>query len=54
MQLGDIVKIEDTDTQGPVLFAAKAPAIRSVEVIPPGNLTLTASATITWRISAKL
>jgi hypothetical protein len=37
-----------------VLFAAKAPAIRSVEVIPPGNLTLTASATITWRISAKL
>ena len=54
VQLGDIVKIEDTETQGPVLFAAKAPAIRSVEVIPPGNLTLTASATITWRISAKL
>ena len=53
VQLGDIVKIEDVETQGPVLFAAQAPTARSVQVMPPDNLTLTASVVITWQIGAK-
>jgi uncharacterized protein YggE len=51
VQLGDIVKIEDLEAQGPVLFAAQAPAMRSVQVIPPESLTLSASVTITWKIA---
>jgi uncharacterized protein YggE len=54
VQLRDIFRIEDTDAQGPVVFAAPAAAMRSMEVVPPENLTLTASVTITWRIGAKL
>jgi hypothetical protein len=52
VQLGEILKIEDLENPGPVLFSAQAPA-RSVQVIPPEGLTMTASVVITWRIVAK-
>jgi len=53
VRLGDIIKIEDTGLRGPREFAVQAPAMRSVQVIPPESLTLTASVTMTWRISGK-
>jgi uncharacterized protein YggE len=53
VQLGDIVRIEDSDTRIPREFAADAAMMRSAQVIPPETLTLSASVTITWRISAK-
>ena len=53
VQLGEILRIEDIEAQPPVMFAAQAPAARSVQVVPPESLTLTASVTITWRIAGK-
>jgi uncharacterized protein len=53
VRLGEILKIEDLENPGPVLFSAQAPAARSVQVIPPEGLTVTASVVITWRIVAK-
>jgi uncharacterized protein YggE len=53
VQLGDIVKIEDTELRGPREFVAEAPLMRSVQVIPPETLTLSASVSMTWRIGAK-
>jgi uncharacterized protein YggE len=53
VQLGDIVRIEDTEVRGPRDFAAEAPLMRSVEVIPPETLTLSASVSMTWRIGTK-
>ena len=35
------------------LLAAGAPMARTVQVTPPENLTLSASVTMTWRISPK-
>jgi len=52
VQLGDILKIDDTEGRGPREFAADAPLMRNVQVMPPETLTLSASVTITWRISA--
>jgi uncharacterized protein YggE len=51
--LGDIVKIEDTDARGMMQLAAPAPMMRGVQVMPPENLALTASVTMTWRIGAR-
>jgi len=53
VQLGDIVRIEDSDLRGPREFAASAPMMRNVQVIPPETLTLTAAVTMTWRIGGK-
>jgi uncharacterized protein len=53
VQLGEILRIEDLEAQPPVMFAAQAPAPRSVQIVPPESLTLTASVTITWRIAGK-
>jgi uncharacterized protein YggE len=54
VQLGEILKIEDTEAQPPVMFAAQGPAAaRSVQIVPPETLTVTASVTITWRIAGK-
>jgi hypothetical protein len=53
VQLGEILRIEDVDGQPPVMFAAQAPAARSAQIVPPENLTVTASVTITWRIAGK-
>ena len=52
VQLGEILKIEDLENPGPVLFSAQAPA-PSVQVNPPEGLTITASVVITWKIVAK-
>jgi hypothetical protein len=52
VQLGEILKIEDIESQPPVMFAARA-AASSVQLMPPETLTLTASVTITWRIAGK-
>jgi uncharacterized protein YggE len=53
VQLGDIVRITDTDARTPREFMTAAPMARSVQVIPPEALTLSATVTITWRIGAK-
>jgi len=54
VQLREIWRIDDTDMRGPREFAvAAAPMMRSVKVIPPEQLTLNASVTITWRIGGK-
>ncbi|MEW6449040.1 MAG: SIMPL domain-containing protein [Pseudomonadota bacterium] len=53
VQLGNIVSIEDTEQRGPLMMAASAPMARTVQVTPPENMTLSASVTITWRITAK-
>jgi uncharacterized protein YggE len=53
VQLGEILRIEDLEAQPPVMFAAQAPAPRSVQIVTPETLTLTASVTITWRIAGK-
>lgn len=53
VQLGEILRIEDLEAQPPVMFAAQAPAPRSVQIVPPEALTLTASVTITWRMAGK-
>jgi hypothetical protein len=50
VSLGDIIAIEDADQNGPVLFAAQAPMARNVQVIPPENLALSATVTISWKI----
>lgn len=53
VQLGDILRIDDTELRGPRDFAVAAPmAARSVQVTPPETLTLSASVTITWRIGS--
>jgi uncharacterized protein YggE len=53
VQLGEIVRISDMDARTPREFAVSAPMARSVQVIPPETLTLSASVTIAWRISSK-
>jgi uncharacterized protein YggE len=53
VQLGQIVRISDTDARTPRDFMAVAPMARSVQIIPPETLTLSASVTITWRIATK-
>jgi uncharacterized protein YggE len=53
VQLGQIVRISDTDARTPRDFMAVAPMARSVQVIPPETLTLSASVTMTWRIATK-
>jgi uncharacterized protein YggE len=53
VQLGDIVRIADADARASREFAAAAPMVRGVQVVPPESLTLSASVTITWRIGAK-
>jgi uncharacterized protein YggE len=50
VKLGDIFKLEDADTRGPREFALSAPMARSVQVIPPETLAVSASVSITWRI----
>lgn len=51
VKLGEIVSISDADTRHPREAVLMSPAARSVQVIPPEALTLTASVTITWRIA---
>lgn len=52
VQLGEIVRIEDTEMRTPREFAVNAPMMRSsVQVVPPEALTLSASVTMTWRIA---
>jgi uncharacterized protein YggE len=51
VQLGSIVKIEDGGSGGPPELFAAAPAARSVGITPPEALTLSASVTVTWRIT---
>jgi uncharacterized protein YggE len=54
VQLGSVLGIEDTEQRGgPQLLAAGAPMARTVQVTPPENLTLSASVTITWRLTPK-
>lgn len=53
VQLASILKIEDSASHGPVMYAAKAAGPRSVQVMPPDNLTMTATVSITWRIVAR-
>jgi uncharacterized protein YggE len=53
VQLGEILRIDDTETRGPRMFAVSAPMAHGVEVVPPETLTLSASVTMTWRIVAK-
>jgi uncharacterized protein YggE len=53
VQLAAILKIEDSESHGPVMYAAKAAGPRSVQVVPPDNLTMTATVSITWRIVAR-
>jgi hypothetical protein len=53
VQLSSILTIEDSGGGGPPEFAAAAPMMRSVKVIPPDTLTLSASVTVTWRIGPK-
>jgi hypothetical protein len=50
VQLGEILRIDDTEGRSPRDFAVAAPMMRSVQVIPPESLTLSASVTMTWRI----
>jgi uncharacterized protein YggE len=50
VQLGEIVRIDDTDARTPREFAAAAPVARNVQIVPPETLTLSASVTISWRI----
>ena len=53
VQLGNILSIEDIEGRTPQLLAAGAPMARTVQVTPPENLTLSASVTMTWRITGK-
>ncbi|MEX2034791.1 MAG: SIMPL domain-containing protein [Xanthobacteraceae bacterium] len=53
VQLGDILKIDDTESRGPRAFAVSAPMMRGVQVVPPETLALSASVTMSWRIVAK-
>lgn len=51
--LGDVIRIDDTDSRSPREFAMAAPMARGMQVTPPENLTLSASVTVTWRIRNK-
>jgi len=53
VQLGEILRIDDTNGRVPRDFAVAAPMMRSVQVIPPETLTLSASVTMSWRIVAR-
>lgn len=53
VRLGDIIRIDDTESRSPRDFAVAAPMARNVQVIPPETLTLTASVSITWRIEPR-
>jgi uncharacterized protein YggE len=53
VRLGDIIRIDDTETRSPRDFAVPASMARNVQVIPPETLTLTASVAITWRITPR-
>jgi uncharacterized protein YggE len=53
VQLDGILRIDEGDFRSPREFAAAAPLARNVQVIPPENLTLSASVTMTWRIGAR-
>ena len=53
VQLGEILRIDDTESRGPRMFAVSAPMARGVQVMPPETLELSASVTMTWRIVAK-
>jgi uncharacterized protein YggE len=50
VSLGDVLRIAEGGSAGPREFAMAAPMARSVKVVPPETLTLTASVTMTWRI----
>ncbi|MBN8966127.1 MAG: SIMPL domain-containing protein [Rhizobiales bacterium] len=50
VELGDVLRIDEGGSAGPREFAMAAPMARSVKVMPPETLTLTASVTMTWRI----
>jgi uncharacterized protein YggE len=50
VSLGDVLRIDEGGSAGPREFALAAPMARSVKVVPPETLTLTASVTMTWRI----
>jgi uncharacterized protein YggE len=53
VQLGDILRIDDTESRGPRAFAVSAPMMRGVQVVPPETLALSASVSMTWRMVAK-
>jgi len=50
VQIGDVFRIDEGGSVGPREFAMAAPMARSVKVVPPETLTLTATVTVTWRI----
>jgi uncharacterized protein YggE len=50
VELGDVFRIDEGGSAGPREFAMAAPMARSVKVMPPETLTLSASVTMTWRI----
>ena len=52
VQLGDILEIDDSEGRSARQFAVAAPLARSVQVIPPEVLALSASVRMTWRINA--
>lgn len=51
VKLGEIVSINDSDARHPREAVLMSPAARTVQVIPPEALTLTASVTIAWKIA---
>lgn len=53
VELGDILRIDDTDGRMPREFAVAAPMARSVQIVPPETVTLEAAITMTWRIGAR-
>jgi uncharacterized protein YggE len=53
VRLGEVIRIEDTEPHMPREFAASPPLMRSVQVIPPETLTLSATVTMTWRIAGQ-
>jgi len=50
VELGDVLRIDEGGSGGPREFAMAAPMARSVKVMPPEKLTLSASVTMSWRI----
>jgi uncharacterized protein YggE len=50
VQVGDVLRIDEGGSVSPREFAMAAPMARSVKVMPPETLTLTASVTMSWRI----
>ena len=53
VQLGNILRIDETEMHRPLPLAVSAPMARGMEVVPPETMTLSASVTIAWKITSK-